>query len=222
MPAGNPDGGQWTDAGGGGGSRGSGDSDSTEFSSARQVKPGSSDNVEKPSIGHNQGPPLDLPPRLPDKPPASAQELNAFLKAAAQWIARARKVSGPVGVFLGVLDALSWLDTDRPFIDAYLDEPKSLEELQRAVSEPKAGYHIHHIIEQTSAEQDGFSRELIDGVENRVRISALKHWKITAWYATKNDDFGGLSPRDYLRGKSWDERKKVGYDVLVRFEVLKP
>jgi hypothetical protein len=55
-----------------------------------------------------------------------------------------------------------------------------------------------------------------------VRVPTLKHWEITGWYMTKNKDFGGVSPRDYLRGKSWDEKVRVGRDALIRYKVLKP
>ena len=38
--------------------------------------------------------------------------------------------------------------------------------------------------------------------DSRLSIPTLKHWEINAWYSTPNEDFNGLSPRDYLRGKS--------------------
>ena len=197
VPAGNSDGGQWTS--GGGGSGGTGNDQSGEERS-----------------------PLSFPyPMLLLEKPLARQELNTFLKEAAQWLVRAMRIGGPTASFLAALDALSWLDTDRPFIDAYLGEPRSLDELRRGVSEPRRGYNIHHIVEQTSADADGFSRELIDSSENLVRIPALKHWQITGWYMKNNREFGGLSPRDYLRGKDWNERVRVGHEALVRFEVLK-
>jgi hypothetical protein len=58
--------------------------------------------------------------------------------------------------------------------------------------------------------------------ENLVRIPTLKHWQITGWYMFKNDAYGGVSPRTYLRGKDWAERTRVGRDALVRNGVLKP
>jgi hypothetical protein len=94
--------------------------------------------------------------------------------------------------------------------------------LQRAVGTPKAGYEIHHIVEQTPAEQDGYRRSQIDGPENLVRIPTLKHREITGWYQTRNDDYGGVSPRDYLRGKLWEERTRIGLDALIEHKVLKP
>jgi hypothetical protein len=106
-------------------------------------------------------------------------------------------------------------------IIAYLDEPKFLDELRRAAGEPKLGYEIHHIVEQTPARQDGFTTERIQGWRNLVRIPTYRHWQITAWYAKRNPRYGWMSPRDYLRGKSWQERHSVGLDALRSFGVLK-
>lgn len=58
--------------------------------------------------------------------------------------------------------------------------------------------------------------------ENLVRIPTFKHREITAWYMKGNDDYGGLSPREYLRDKDWNMRRRVGLDALIRFGVLKP
>lgn len=201
VPAGNSGGGQWTSGGEG---RGSG-----------------SDGTERNESGEGRDP-FSFPlPMLQLEEPSTTRERNGFIKEAARWLARALRIGGPTSSFLAALDALSWLDTDRPFLDAYLDDPKTLDELQRGASERKRGYNVHHIVEQTSAEQDGFSRDLIDSPENLVRIPALKHWQITGWYMKSNEEFGGLSPRNYLRERSWDERVRVGLEALVRFEVLK-
>lgn len=99
---------------------------------------------------------------------------------------------------------------------------KTLQELQRAVPTSNPGYDIHHIVERTSAEQDGFPPSVINAPENLVRIPRFKHWEITGWYMKMNESFGGISPRDYLRGKTWPERIGVGLDALIRHGVLKP
>jgi len=57
---------------------------------------------------------------------------------------------------------------------------------------------------------------------NKVRIPTYKHHEITGWFAKGNKDFGGLSPREYLRGKSWDERFRVGIEAMIDKGVLKP
>lgn len=154
--------------------------------------------------------------------PPTAQEKNAFIKSAARWIARAARVAGPVGPFVTALEMASWLDTDRAFIDAYQDPPKTMDELQEAASNRKWGYHRHHVAERSSALEDGFSKEEVDGPENLVRIPALKHREITGWYQKENPDFGGVSPREYLRDKDWNERRRVGLDALIKYGVLKP
>jgi len=55
------------------------------------------------------------------------------------------------------LQAAEWLSAYLPYIVAYLDPPKTLEELQQDALSAKVGYNIHHLVEQTSAAQDGFS-----------------------------------------------------------------
>jgi hypothetical protein len=180
----------------------------------------------RPGIGHNQGPSLEDPPEIPETQPVNRRAVNDFLKAAARWLARALGVGAAVeaGAFIAAYQALSWLDTDRILIEAYQDPPKTLGELQEAVSDPKWGYDVHHIVEQTPAAQAKFSRDQIDASDNLARIPTLKHWEITGWYARRNFDppYNGLSPRSYLQDKGWVERSRVGRDALVKFKVLEP
>ena len=84
------------------------------------------------------------------------------------------------------------------------------------------GYQRHHVNEQTAARRDGFREELIQAKGNVVRVPTFKHEEITAWYQRKSIEYGGLSPREYLRGKSWDERTRVGLEALKRHGVLSP
>lgn len=83
-----------------------------------------------------------------------------------------------------------------------------------AADDPRKGYDIHHIVEQGPARQDGFSESKIQSRSNKVRIPRFKHWEINGWFGQKNERFGGLSPRDYLKGKSWEERYLIGLDAL--------
>ena len=116
---------------------------------------------------------------------------------------------------------MAWLHRYYPWIEAYFDPPTSLDELRRNAAGGAAdGYDIHHIVERTPAEQDGFPRLLIDGPNNLVRIPRLEHWEVNAWFETPNEDFQGLTPRQYVRGRSWDERFEVGLDALKEKGVL--
>ena len=63
---------------------------------------------------------------------------------------------------------------------------------------------------------------MIHGPENLVRIPRFKHWEINAWYMKRNRAYEDLPPRDYLRGKDWATRTRVGLDALTQHGVLKP
>jgi hypothetical protein len=160
--------------------------------------------------------PTNDPPEIPKDRPATSEERTGVVKNVARWLGR---FGGPLAKVAG---AAYWLYQYDAQITASLDPPKTLDELQHAVATPKAGYEIHHIVEQTPAEQDGYRRSLIDGPDNLVRIPTLKHREITAWYQTKNEAFEMLSPREYLHGRTWEERTAVGLGALIKHGVLKP
>lgn len=58
-------------------------------------------------------------------------------------------------------------------------------------------------------------------MDRRVRIPTLKHLEVNAWYSRPNEEFGGISPRDYLRDKDFDEQRRIGLNVLRKAGVLK-
>src|SRR5580700_7254000 len=195
----------------------------TPDSKGGQFRPKDGETVvaaNTPGIGHNQGPPLDEPPPIPPRPPATARALNNFIKAAAYWLAAAGKAAA--SRYLKILQAVYWLTQALPYIRAYLSPPKTLKELQQDALTPQVGYNIHHVVEQTPARNDGYPEDMINGSDNLVRIPTLKHWQINGWYGERNEKYDYLSPREYLRGKSWEERVRVGKDALILFEVLKP
>ena len=76
------------------------------------------------------------------------------------------------------------------------------------------------MVEGTTA-LDASEATRVNSPDNEVLIPTLKHWELNAWYAIEDADFGGLSPRDYLVGKSWEERRRVGLMGLRRIGVLK-
>jgi hypothetical protein len=195
VPAGSPEGGQWTHGGGGGGAEPASDAESVLTEEGRSAGEG------------------DKPPEIPKERPATAQERTRAVKTIA------RSPMGRVGL---ILEAASWVKEYAPVIWSYFDSPRSLEELQSNVGDPAPGYDIHHIVEQTSAEQDGFPRSQIDAPENLARVPRLRHWEINAWYQRANPTFDYQSPREYLRGRTWDERYAVGLGALREFGVLAP
>lgn len=165
------------------------------------------------------------PPKIPDKEPESGRAANAIRKAVVRWLVRAAAVATDViapEVVLAVqaaAEAATWV---WPYTRSYFDKPKTLEELQAAVQNPREGYEVHHIVEQTPAKNDGFPLSQIDGDSNLALVPTLKHWELTGWFMRPNKEYGGMSPREYLKGKDWETRKRVGLDGMREIGVLKP
>lgn len=178
---------------------------------------------KRPTIGHNQGPPLDEPPEIPQEP-LSGSARTAFIRSAVRWLTLALAEASPdTEAFLLALQASSWiLQQCYPYIVAYFTPPKTLEELQNGAKSRARGYEVHHNAEKGQAHADGIPKSIWNSPENRVRVPTLKHWEITGWYMEPNEDFDWLSPRNYLKGKSWDEKVRVGHKALRLFGVLKP
>jgi hypothetical protein len=162
VPAGNPDGGQWTDD-----LRGAGSDASEDFPLILV-----SANYEGP------------PPKIPDKEPKTAKERNSIAYGLARYLAA---ISPTDEIARGV----TWLRDHADRISAYLEPPKTLDELREAARTSRPGHDIHHIVEQSSARQDGFSEEEINSPENLVSIPTYRHWDINRWYSKPNDQFGG-------------------------------
>jgi hypothetical protein len=152
-------------------------------------------------------------PEIPEKRPASEKERNRVARSAA------RRLGSRIWV---LIEAGSWLIEKAAEISSYFDSPRSLEELQQAASTPAPGYDIHHIVERSSALDDDFTVAEVDNSDNLARVPRWKHWEITGWFQQPNEEFGRLPPREYLRGKSWEERRRVGIRVLIEKGVLKP
>jgi hypothetical protein len=128
---------------------------------------------------------------------------------------------GAIGTFVGRGNGkrASATQHERALALTYRDRSKTLKQLQDAVATERPGTDIHHVVEQTSARYHGFSEKLIESAQNKVRIPRMKHWEISGWYQTYNNRYG-MSPREYLHGKSWQVRYQFGLKVLRRHGVL--
>ncbi len=239
VPAGNGrESGRWTDANGGSDNEVNptaspmgnidlgGLQNFSDVFSLFQIAPSETDNSDYTQLAGNTsedgGPelPSNEPPEIPQQVPKTSAERTGIMRAAANWLGRNSGLAADI--YTGAMNNVQWLKDRQDLIQAARDEPKSYEELQAGVGLKRRGYDNHHVVEQTWAEYFGFSRSQIDDPSNLVSIPRLKHYQITGWYGAKNDRFGALSPREYLSNKSWEERRRVGLDALVRFEVLKP
>jgi hypothetical protein len=167
------------------------------------------------------GTPGDEPPRIPTQKPRRSSERNALLRRVTDWLGPiTRGLTGPL--LEGLMNNADWILNYQDLINANRDPPMTLQELQANAGKKRPGYDDHHIIERSSAGKGGVTADDIDSPDNIVSIPRLKHYRITGWYMTKNDDFGKVSPREYLRNKGLEERRRVGLDALIKFGVLRP
>ena len=175
-----------------------------------------------PGIGHNRGPKLEDPPEIPKSKP---RRLTPFLRQAANWLSRARTPQHfalTIG-FLALMWGVSWLRGKISEILTDLDPPGTLAELLAAVDVPRAGTELHHYKrEQHVSKKLGSTQREIDAPGNRVRIPTLKHRQISHWYRTSNEEFGWLTPRQYLADKPPEMHEQVGIKAMIIFKVLKP
>jgi hypothetical protein len=204
--------GRWTDAGDAGAAM-------AQFDDGNDAFPEATDTIDD-EVDQDKPLPIvlaGLRPRIPPERPPTGPERTAVAKGLAIWLAERQADVADAAHFVA---RSSWLYHALPSIRSYLDGPKTLGELQSAASTSKAGYDVHHIVERTSAEEDGYSQKRINAPDNLASIPRMKHWEINAWFQTKNDRYGGMSPRDHLSGKNWDERQRVGLEALKRYGVL--
>lgn len=188
---------------------------------------------DRPGLGHNGGPSLfdDAPPVPPEDPGSS--DRWPIIKAVARWAAKRTAllagedaVGGPIGLLFNAAQIASWIYTYYPYIRAYNDPPQSLGELEEAAQgPPRKGYDVHHIVWQESGDVDVPSSK-INAPENMVSIPTFRHWELNSWYQNKNEDFldaagNPMTPRDYLAGKGYGERRRVGLIGLRAVGVLK-
>lgn len=160
----------------------------------------------------------DQPPKFPQERPSTTRIINSIARAIARYL----EEHPPLAPSTVIAMEVGWLAANVvASIQSYLDGPKSLAELVANAKTPAPGYDIHHIVEQGPARAEGFSQAMIEAPENKVRIPVYKHWQITGWYATKNPEFGGLSPREFLRNERWEAKISVGLKALRDHGVLK-
>jgi hypothetical protein len=158
--------------------------------------------------------PTNDPPEVPKERPKTSPERSAAARLAA-------KVLGPAATVAEIAKLSTWMVPYATGIISYSDPPRSLEELQDAVSSPEPGYDVHHIVERASALEDGFPMSGVDSRDNLVLIPRMKHWDINSWYQTPNVEYDWQTPREYLSGRNWDVRRAVGLDALKDAGVLK-
>jgi len=122
------------------------------------------------------------------------------MRSAANWLARNAGLAG--AIYTGNMNNVEWLKDRQDLIAAYRDEPKILEELQRAVKSQNR-VMINTISSSKLRLNVSALREARLTIPKTLSAFAVEHYEITGWYGTRTDEYGGLSPREYLSDKGW-------------------
>jgi hypothetical protein len=175
-------------------------------------------------------------PKLPADRPPTARELNTrgrvmTNRLGPQVNSGAKSKAQALGEFAQESGVGDWLGTQFGRFLSNFDDPRSLDDLiarEKNNDPPRSiGYETHHIVEvhrnsdDPLANSNNFSPDELESDANKVRIPYYGHRDISQFYSTPNDKYGGLSPREYLRGKSWDEQYQFGLNVMRDSGVLK-
>ena len=82
------------------------------------------------------------------------------------------------------------------------------------------GYAWHHIVEQNADNIAKFGAERIHNTKNLIRLPNGKgsiHAKISGFYSSKPYFTNGLTVRDWLKSKSFEEQYNFGLEQLSKF-----
>ena len=96
----------------------------------------------------------------------------------------------------------------------------SFKDLKEYLGSPGKGNAWHHIVEQSQIKKSGFSSTKVNNVKNIISIPHGKgtvHAKISGFYSSKPDFTNGLTVRQWLSTKSFDEQFNYGMKILKKY-----
>ena len=97
----------------------------------------------------------------------------------------------------------------------------TFDKLKNYLGKADDGYAWHHIVEQSQIGKSGFAPEQIHNVRNVVQIpsgySGSVHAKITATYNSIQNFTNGMTLRNWLSTKSFEEQLEFGLEVLKEY-----
>ncbi len=97
----------------------------------------------------------------------------------------------------------------------------SFNKLKHSIGSAGEGKDWHHIVEKSQIKKSGFSPQLIHNTSNIISVDHATHMKITGYYNTTTFEFTkGVSVRNWLSGKSFEEQYDFGIKILRDFGVL--
>jgi DNA-binding Lrp family transcriptional regulator len=169
---------------------------------------------------------------LPTNRPPTNREINQFVRQRSRMALPrgARGVGVPPEELAELIERLKeagvfeWVGDRIARFRSSFDAPLTLDELIEKTKSDKSrgppGYERHHIVERGPNSEKSTDEQLEDE-KNVVTIPYYRHRDISDYYSTKNSNLGGRTPRDFLRGKTFEEQYKFGVEQLRKFGVIK-
>lgn len=96
----------------------------------------------------------------------------------------------------------------------------TFDDLKDYIGSPGEGNAWHHIVEQSQIKNSGFSVNKVHNVNNIIALPNGKgsiHAKISGHYSSKPDFTNGLTVRQWLTGKSFEEQFDYGIEILSQY-----
>ena len=96
----------------------------------------------------------------------------------------------------------------------------SFDAFKKAYGPAGEGQAWHHIVEQNPSNLAKFGAERIHNTNNLIKLPNGKgsiHAKISGYYSSKQKFTDGLTVRDWLKNKSYEEQYEFGVNILRRF-----
>lgn len=97
---------------------------------------------------------------------------------------------------------------------------KSFAAFKKAYGSAGDGMAWHHIVEQNASNVSKFGAERIHNINNMVKLPHGKgsiHAKISGYYSSKQDFTNGLTIRDWLKTKNFEEQYEYGMNILYEY-----
>jgi RHS repeat-associated protein len=93
----------------------------------------------------------------------------------------------------------------------------SYRKLKKGIGSAGVGKEWHHLVEQSQIKKSKVSSNLIQNKLNIISIDKSTHRKISGFYSSRQKKANGLTVRNWLSGKSYQEQFLFGLGVLYRF-----
>ena len=98
------------------------------------------------------------------------------------------------------------------------------DKLRAYLGKPGSGYQWHHIVEQSQIDKAGFTSEQVNNLRNIVKIpggyKGSIHSEISKIYSSKQIYSEGLTVRNWLSKKSFEEQFEFGLEMLKEYGTL--